>query len=210
MFDRCIFPALNASYKEDRRHGFRLSGGQTVGCESPQWACRLCLIDLSRGSYNPSNLLIASHHDYWLKYEGGILDSRREAVYYTHWGWWSSYRRRTLQLWAIDDLIWEHKAFWLYNLTSIWILCMCVCANSIPTTWWGDLYSYWWLYVIVICFRSSAGQISISQVQNMIVCTVGQSVSWQADLMWQSVQSRTKTGMNFPLGFFIPSIFMLW
>lgn len=74
----------------------------------------------------------------------------------------------------------------------------------------GDLSSYWWLYVIIICFRSPAGQISISQVQNMIVCTVGQSVSWQADLMWQSVQSRTKTGMNFPFGFFIPSIFMLW
>lgn len=70
------------------------AGDKLLGCESPQWVYRLCSIDLSRGSHNPSKLLIASHHDYWLKYEGGILDSWREAVYYTHWGWWSSYRWR--------------------------------------------------------------------------------------------------------------------
>lgn len=49
------------------------AGDKLLGCESPQWVCRLS-IDLSRDSYNPSKLLIASHPDYWLKYEGGILE----------------------------------------------------------------------------------------------------------------------------------------
>lgn len=52
-----------------------------TNCESLQWLRHLCSIDLSCCSCNHSKALIASYHDYWLKYEGGILPPHGENAF---------------------------------------------------------------------------------------------------------------------------------
>lgn len=113
-----------------------------TNCESLQWLRCLCSIDLSHGSHNHSEALIASYHDYWLKYEGGLLVPWREVVY-SRWGRWSSSRWPTLWPWASSwfDFLKKNKKH----------------GGPFPTTLLANLSSCWRIHVIINLLQACQG-----------------------------------------------------